>query len=258
MYRVIHKHVTLSRRLIHTKSALKHQLDHISEMQHRLKKKRRIADKMNMLREEYGEMLPLLKLIYDPTRRFHVTSTLLHKYNSSRDIRNGGNIVFEVTNSLEDLLNALTARELTGNAALEAVNSLIRAYPEHQDLIYKIIDKNLHIRLGHKQITKLLAGGDDEELFHVALARPLESLSKRSRELMFQKHVYFASRKLDGIRCLIRVQPKKCDFEWRTRLNRPFPSRFAHLERALARLVPRLNAPNSESFYLDGELCVFA
>ena len=89
---------------------------------------------------------------------------------------------------LFEVLDMLRNRNVTGHDAIKLVNGL------EDESIYRIIDKNLDIRVGNKVINKAIPGLIPT--FSVALAQNYEP------KLCDWNDKWYASRKLDGVRCL--------------------------------------------------------
>jgi len=98
------------------------------------------------------------------------------------------------------LLNDLQDRTITGNNAIGAVNSFTKKHPEHKELVYKILNRNLKTRVGTSVINRVIP--NCIPVFNVALAQKYEAVSKN---VDFKNQEWFASRKLDGVRCITIV-----------------------------------------------------
>ena len=125
---------------------------------------------------------------YNPLYQFHVTSSLCKK---KKDLVSG--------RSHEDifsLLDDLRTRTITGHEAVGAVNAFVKENHEHEDLIHSILDKDLKTRTAEKVINKAVPGLIP--VFEVALSEKFEE-----KIVDFSKDVWYASRKLDGVRCLV-------------------------------------------------------
>lgn len=128
---------------------------------------------------------------YNPLYQFHVTSTLCKKKKlSSGDYKD----IFV-------LLDDLRTRAITGHDAVGAVNAFVADNSEYSDLIYSIVDKDLKTRTAEKVINKAVPGLIPE--FEVALSEKFEE-----KIVDFADDTWYASRKLDGVRCLIVADEK--------------------------------------------------
>jgi len=106
------------------------------------------------------------------------------------------------------MLDNLTNRVWTGHTAIEYVNGYVKSFPEYKELIYCIIDKNLKTRTGADLINKAIP--KCVPTFKVALAN---SYDKQKGKVDFNTQTWFASQKLDGVRCLAVVDENgKCNF----------------------------------------------
>ena len=126
---------------------------------------------------------------YHPLYQFHVTSGACKK---KKTISAGGH------SDIFGLLDDLRTRKVTGNEAIGCVNSFVSNNPGYEDLIHCILDKDLKTRAAEKVINKAWPGLIPE--FEVALSEKFEE-----KIVDFSKADWYASRKLDGIRCLIVV-----------------------------------------------------
>ncbi len=126
---------------------------------------------------------------YNPLYQFHVSSSLCRKKNDLRG---------KDYKDIFALLDDLRTRTITGHDAVGAVNSFVSNNLSHGDLIYSVIDKDLKTRTAEKVINKAFPGLIPE--FEVALSEKFDE-----KIVNFSKDKWYASRKLDGVRCLIVV-----------------------------------------------------
>ena len=102
------------------------------------------------------------------------------------------------------LLDSLNQRLITGHKAIEETNGFILNNPEYKNILYLILNRNLKIRASVKLINKACPGLIPT--FNVALANKYDEKTKKKVD--FKKDVWYVSRKLDGVRCLIIVDDK--------------------------------------------------
>ena len=151
-------------------------------------------DKVEILKKTSPFIQKVLEYTYNPYKQYHLTSKTLIK---NKDIVEKSGYF-----DLFYLLDALNKRSITGHEAIAYVNSFIGSLDLRQkDLIYKIIDKDLEIRVGAKVINKAFPGLIPE--FNVALAQNYEPKLASFGENVDE--TWYASRKLDGVRCLAVV-----------------------------------------------------
>jgi len=131
----------------------------------------------------------VLEYTYSPYKQFGVTSDNCIKLSNLP--------AFDIYEDLFSLLDDLVDRNITGHDAIRCINTYINKYPKYKNLIYNIIDKNLKIRIGETSINKIIP--NCIPTFDVALAHEYED--KRFKE----GETWFASRKMDGVRCIIIV-----------------------------------------------------
>jgi DNA ligase-1 len=174
-------------------------------------------------------------LIYEnsPFIQFNVTSTSISK---NPTLSNNSILDF----GLFDLLDNLCQRNVTGHNAIGAVNSFINAYPEYKQLILDLIDKDLKTRAGASLINKVKPNHVPE--FDVALAQKYEP-----EFCDFENETWYASRKLDGCRCIVVVNEHGKVTAW-SRQGKQFDT----LDKVIAD-IEQLGFVNT---VFDGEICI--
>ena len=139
-------------------------------------------------------ILSCLQYTFDPYKKYNVTSK-----NCKKNFDLTSKIVFY--DDLFYLLDDLNDRKITGHLAISAVNRYIEDNIEYKDLIFSIIDRNLEIRASASVINKVIP--NLIPTFDVALATKYEP-----KFCDFENEVWLGSRKLDGVRCIIRKEQK--------------------------------------------------
>ena len=167
---------------------------------------------------------------YHPLWQYNVTSDNLKKKSHLRG---------HVYESIFDLLDALKNRTITGHDAIGAVNSFIDNHSEYEELIHCIIDKDLKTRAGDKLINKAMP--DFIPTFSVALA------DKYAPKIVNWKDGWYASRKIDGARCIAIV-----DSEGKS----TFYSRTGKVFDTLNVVHDAIRSLGLTNVVLDGELCL--
>ena len=192
-------------------------------------------DKVEILKQQSEFIQKVLEYTYNPYKQYNVTSKTckknsgLFKYNTYKD-------VFE-------LLDDLTSRKITGHDAIAAVNGFTTANPGYEDLIYSIVDKDLKTRTGAKVINKAFPNLIPE--FNVALAQSYEPKLASFGENV--NETWYASRKLDGVRCLAVVdEVGKCTLY--SRMGKEFTT--------LNKVKEAIEATNIINTVFDGEICL--
>jgi DNA ligase-1 len=182
------------------------------------------TDKVQIIKEASPFIHKTLEYTYNPFKQFYVTSKTCIK-NSHLKERHSLDL-FEV---LDKLMN----REVTGHDAIKLVNGL------EDESIYKIIDKNLDIRAGDKVINKAIPGLIPT--FSVALAKEYDG------KCDWQNDNWWASRKLDGVRCLAVV-----NYEGECTLY----SRMGKELTTLNKVKEAIEATGIINTVFDGEICL--
>ena len=189
-----------------------------------------IEDYCNHKRDAANFTKNILLYTYHPMWQYNVTSENLKKKSKLRG-KDFGDIFF--------LLNALKDRQVTGHDAIGAVNTFIDKFPEYEELIHCIIDKDLKTRAGDKIINKAIPDHIPE--FSVALA------DKYEPKLVDWKDSWFVSRKLDGLRLIAVVDENG---------NSTFFSRTGKTFDTLDIITGGIKALGITNVVFDGELCL--
>ena len=170
-------------------------LKRIQEFVDKLKSTNSTNNKIDIIKEYKEDCIinKVLKCTYSPFKQFHLTSATVKK-NKKLEPRGGYHDLFY-------LLDALSKRTITGHDAIQYTKGYLNDMEEWQkDLVFCILDKNLN--------NKAIPGS--VPTFKVALAN---SYDKQKGKVDFNKQKWFASQKLDGVRCLAIVDEKgKCNF----------------------------------------------
>jgi DNA ligase-1 len=181
----------------------------------------------------YPELKRIWEYIYSDFIQFGVTSKVLSKQVSEK-----GNKYSDIYS----LLDALRNRDITGHKAISSVQYFIFEHEKHAELIMNIIDKNIKTRTDDKLINKVFPG--TIPVFDVALAN---SYKDQENKVNFEKDVWFASRKIDGVRC-IAMFDNNGDIKFFSRQGKEFLT--------LGKLKEDLKSLNYKNIVLDGEVCL--
>ena len=154
-------------------------------------------DKVETIKSSSRIIQKILYYTYNSFLQFNVTPKLLEKRS---DLCNR----YTKFNSMFDLLDSLNHRLITGHKAIKEVNGFILNNPEYKDILYLVLERNLKIRASTKLINKALPRLIPT--FNVALANKYDDKTKKKVDL--EKDVWYVSRKLDGVRCIIVVDEK--------------------------------------------------
>lgn len=178
---------------------------------------------------------------YSPYITFGVTSDGIKKWMTDSD--DTGDL-FATEMPIWDLLESLAVRELTGHDALRTVcNTICRLPGDLKEVFYNIIDKNLKIRMDAKSINKVIP--DLIPVFEVSLCNVYDD--KKSK-VDFKKDNWLASRKLDGVRCIVRIDEHG---------HAKAFSRQGKEFKTLANLLGELEQCSElHGMVLDGECCI--
>ena len=188
-------------------------------------------DKVEILKKQSIFVKLAIRHTYDPYKQYHVTSKTCKK-NSDLCDQN------KIHNTIFDLLDDLTNRVYTGHDAIAMVNGFVAQNEGYEDLIYNIIDKDLKIRAGAKVLNKAWPGLIPT--FEVALAQSYEGKCDWN-------DTWYASRKLDGVRCLAVVDTMgKCTLY--SRMGKEFTT--------LNKIKYAIESTGIINHVFDGEICL--
>ena len=198
------------------------------------------AAKTEFLKREHTQLLDqIVTDAMDPSITYGVTA---------KDIGvqphipgNGPAIWYE---DFHKLLGRLAARELTGNAAVEAIKNCLSQQPENvQQLLLRVLDRDLGLGVGWRVYREEVLG--IKGAFKVALAQHLEKV----KGVDPVDGTWFASRKCDGLR-LITILNEDGSVTFKSRQDKEFKT-LENLKPAVKRFCAGLTG----AWVLDGELC---
>lgn len=203
-------------------------------------------DKMQFLNENTNETVSLIfQDTYDTKRKYYVK-----KFNVTGT---GDLTIDEDYMEFHGMLNALNARIVTGNAAVELVEMTIGMYiKEDQDLLCKILNRNLKVGISLDNFNK--TSGESIDKFQVALAKKLQEV----KNVDPIDSTWFVSRKMDGARCIAICVQDWVDGELTQEVK--FFSRqgkeFTTLSNLISDVKQMFLACGAGTFILDGEMCL--
>jgi len=154
-------------------------------------------DKVEIIKVASKNVLRVLYYTYNTYMQYNITTKVLDK---RPDLCNKDTKF----SSMFDLLDSLNYKLITGHKAIEETNGFIYCNPEYEKIIRLILDRNLKVRASVKLINKSIP--NLIPTFNVALANKYDDKTKKKVD--FKKDVWYVSRKLDGVRCLIVVDEK--------------------------------------------------
>lgn len=210
-------------------------LEEIQRLVENLNKSNSNLDKVAVL-QKYTDNENIKKILYytyNTLIQYNVTSASLKKLNNLTAITNL---------DLFELLDKLQKRQITGHSAIAVINGFISNYPKYTELIYNIIDKDLKIRVAIKTINKVFNNLIPE--FSVSLCNKYQD--KKSK-VNFINQTWYASRKLDGCRCVVIIDENGKVTAW-SRQGKQFET--------LNNLLKEIESLNYRNIVFDGELCI--
>lgn len=149
--------------------------------------------------KSFPQCKEILKLVYDKNYIFNITGNNVLKYEKLNF--ESGIEYFDIYK----LLNDLNKRKITGDLALQCCQEFINNYIEFEDIIIKILNKDLKCGISLKIINNVFKNLIPE--FNVPLAKNYEE-----KLCDFENEKWYYSRKLDGIRCLTFMQNNEIKF----------------------------------------------
>ena len=189
------------------------------------------TDKIAIIARSSTFIHKVLEYTYNPYKQYYVTSKTCKKNSDKCYYDDGDLFPFELLDSLSD-------RKFTGHEAITLVNGFV-ANTAYGELLYRIIDKNLDIRAGDKVINKAIPGLIPT--FSVALAQEYKG------KCDWVNDNWYASRKLDGVRCLAVV-----NYEGECTLY----SRMGKELTTLNKVKESIEATGIINTVFDGEICL--
>jgi len=192
---------------------------------------------------KHPECKELIELAMNPYKKYHVTSKNIEKLRGKC-----GNFIFNVPTNYETfktILNELVTGTISGHVAISNIDTYIKEVgEEYRQLVYNILDKNLKIRFGKKEVNKIW--DNLIPMFNVTLAKTITD-----KQIENLDSSYFIQRKLDGCRCVCRYENGVISF-W-SRSGNEFDtldvlrdSIYDHIEK---------NSIDYD-FIIDGEICI--
>jgi len=173
---------------------------------------------------------------------FHYTYNHFKKYGVHTKVLKKNSSLVASDNFYEDvfqLLDDLAENNLTGHAAIQAVNAFVNQLPkDQQKLIHYILDRDL--RMGASLTSVLKVHPNIVPIFKVTLAHPYSP-----SRVNFETEEWYGSRKLDGVRCICRKEGNSVTFYSRN------GKEFETLGN-IAEEVKKIPG----NFVLDGEVCM--
>ena len=206
-------------------------MQELQQFIHKMRATSSSTDKVQIIKDADPFIHKVLEYTYNPFKQYYVTSKTCEKNNDLVDYNFMNSDIFE-------LLDSLSNREFTGHSAIAVIHGFISQHKEYKDLIYNIIDKDLKIRAGDKVINKAVP--NLIPTFSVALAKEYDGKWDWDDR-------WYASRKLDGVRCLAVV-----NFEGECTLY----SRMGKELTTLNRIKESIENTGIINTVFDGEICL--
>ena len=177
-------------------------------------------------------LLKVFKYTYNHFKKYGVHTKVLKK---NKDLIAPQNMYSDLFQLLDDLAE----RNITGHAAVQAVNAFTKDLTEDQTaIVHNILDRDLRMGASITSILKVVP--NIVPTFKVALAHPYDP-----KRVDFTTERWFGSRKLDGVRCICRKEGN----------NISFYSRNGKEFETLGRIAEDI-AKLPGNFVLDGEVCI--
>lgn len=188
------------------------------------------------------EFLTVAKSALDPERVYNVGKKIIQEIEA-----NGSLGSLEVSlSTVEDMLGKLERRELSGNAAKQALLNYRTNYCEASwEVLKRILTKDLKIGIGVSGFNEVMPGF--LFVFQVNLAEPYDPY--RVRQFPVKGEI-----KYDGVRVVARIDYPNRDVRFLSRTGKEFTS-FSHLKEPALKLVEDAMGMNSQArIIIDGEV----
>ena len=190
-------------------------------------------------------MTPVIRQIFEDTYG-------PQKYYIKKFVPNGdyGHMFIDIDyDTFHNTLMKLANREVTGDAAEELLQATVALFErESQEVLYKIIDRNLKIGVSLDNFLDVI--GEKETKFEVALAMNLDKV----KGIDPTDGTYYISRKLDGCRCICFVTRTISGtyVEFKSRQNKTITTLYNLIDPV--KKFTKLLGPGE--YVLDGEVCL--
>jgi DNA ligase 1 len=222
----------------------------ISQLFANIEKTAGISDKSVLMQQalQDAKIAPIITQIYQDTydsqRKYGVHKFQIQPIYGNKTLEND-------YSDFHDLLDKLANRELTGNAAIDAVEAAIAQFVEEdKDILAAILHKKLTIGLSKTTFEKITGTSTQTTNFAVTLACHLEDV----KNVNPIDGTWYASRKCDGIRTVAKITKNngKTTVEFISRQSKPITT-LDNVKPALQWLVRDLD---DGVYYADGEGCI--
>ncbi len=161
---------------------------------------------------KYDDLQKVLLYVYDDNKVFSITSKNYLKFEKNKKkIKKNINIKYDLFSLLDHLID----RKITGDTALLHLYHYVNDNIEYKEYILNIIDKTLKIRLNTSIINKIFPK-------LIPVFQPVLANKYDPKRLEKSKNDWYISRKLDGVRCLILIEPKKKSVKFFSRTGKEF------------------------------------
>lgn len=210
-------------------------LKYVQEFVDKMKSTSKSTEKIEILKDLGKNHMVQKALVFtqDPFRKYHLKSSKCRKMD---------HLCNPSYNNLWDLLYMMTERRISGNEACAAMNGFVSIYPEYEEIIFSILDKNMKIRSSESTINKIYP--KLIPTFKVALAQPFNP--KRAN---WATETWYGSRKLDGVRCIVIYNHELQTIKALSREGNEFETLQVVKDDILALGL-------TESMVFDGEICI--
>lgn len=220
----------------------------ISELFSQIEKTAGTTDKMVLMQNAMNTslrdtLIQIYEDTYDSHRKYGV-----HKFQILPNV--GSKTLEKDYGYFHGLLDKLANRELTGNAAIEAVESAISDFvSEDKEILASILNKKLTIGLSKTSFNKFHYIGK-ATAFEVTLAVHLEDV----KGVNPVDGTWFASRKCDGIRTVAKItkSDEATNVEFISRQGKPITT----LDNCIPALQWLVRDLDNGVYYADGEGCI--
>lgn len=188
---------------------------------------------------KYDDLQKVLLYVYDDNKVFSITSKNYLKFEKNKKkIKKNINIKHDLFSLLDHLID----RKITGDTALLHLYHYVNDNIEYKEYILNIIDKTLKIRLNTSIINKIFPK-------LIPVFQPVLANKYNPKRLEKSKNDWYISRKLDGVRCLILIEPKKKSVKFFSRTGKEFHTLLI-LKNEILQNIGLFN----EAVVLDGEI----
>lgn len=219
-------------------------LERLNEFTEALSQVSKMKEKEEILKShDHVDLRKILQYTYNKMDTFGVTSKVVKAKGAELS---EADLQWTHYETIYNLLDALVARDITGNTAIAHVWKFAED-SGYQDLVYRVIDRNLKCGASTSMMNKLYDNLVPK--FDVALADDYWKVAD-SKKPKFDEDKWIFMRKLDGCRCIAMLKNGVVRFWSRGEKE------FATLGQVKTEIEKLAKEQGIDNMVFDGEICI--